>query len=72
MPFDYAKLTGLIVEKYGTRGQFAKSLGVSERTLSLKLNDRVPFTQPEILRASKLLSISPKDLNEYFFTLKVQ
>lgn len=44
MPFDYAKLTGLIVEKYGTRGKFAKSLGVSERTLSLKLNDKVPFT----------------------------
>lgn len=72
MPFDYAKLTGLIVEKYGTRGKFAKSLGVSERTLSLKLNNKVPFTQPEILRASRLLNISPKKLDEYFFTLKVQ
>ena len=41
MSFNHNKLRGKIIEKYGTQGAFAKALGVSERTLSLKINGKM-------------------------------
>lgn len=58
MDFNYNKLKGKITEKYGTQLSFARAMGVSERTLSLKLNNRVAFSQPEIFLASQLLGIN--------------
>ncbi|WP_195618448.1 DUF739 family protein [Clostridium paraputrificum] len=58
MAFNYDKLRGRIVEKFGTQGRFAKALGVSERTLSLKLNNKIFFSQDEIAKISKLLNIT--------------
>lgn len=72
MVFDYSKLKGKIVEVFGTQGHFAKAAGMSERTLSCKLNNKVPFTQPEMLLISKLLKINTSNLDEYFFATKVQ
>ncbi|MFR0778592.1 MAG: DUF739 family protein [Zhenhengia sp.] len=72
MAFDYSKLRGKIVEKYGTQCLFAKALGVSERTLSLKLNGRIYFTQIEIKRILELLDVDSNCVNTYFFTEKVQ
>ena len=69
MAFDYSKLRGKIVEKYGTQCLFAKALGGSERTLSLKLNGRIYFTQIEIKR---ILDVDSNCVNTYFFTEKVQ
>lgn len=72
MAFDYSKLRGKIVEKYKTQGAFAKALGVSERTLSLKLNGRGFFGQDEINKILNLLGISSNVIKEYFFIEKVQ
>lgn len=72
MPYDYSKLYGLIVEKYGTQAKFAKALGISERSLSLKLTGKRPWKQPQISRSCELLGISDIDLQLYFFTIKVQ
>ena len=72
MAYDYSKLLGRIVEKYGTQGAFAKALGLSERSLSLKVTNKVPFKQPEITRATSLLGIADSDVAKYFFALKVQ
>lgn len=72
MAYDYSKLLGRIIEKYSTQQRFAAALGVSERTFSLKINGRIAFKQPEILRAGELLDIPAADLHLYFFTLKVQ
>jgi hypothetical protein len=72
MTFDYSKLRGRIVEKYGTQGLFAKALGVSERTLSLKLNNRIFFSQDEINNALLLLGVKVEEVNTYFFNKKVQ
>lgn len=72
MMFDYRKLKGRIVEEYGTQGKFAKELGVSERTLSLKLNNKKFFTQDEISKCSKLLNIELEKIQIYFFKEKVQ
>lgn len=72
MAFDYSKLKGKIVEKYGSQSAFAKDLGYSERTLSLKMNGKVPWKQTDICKIVELLSISKEDIQDYFFTMKVQ
>lgn len=72
MQFDYSKLKGRIVEKFGTQSAFAKALGVSERTLSLKLHNRIYFRQDEINKALKLLEINATDARDYFFNQLVK
>jgi DNA-binding Xre family transcriptional regulator len=70
--YDYSKLLGRIIEKYGSQAKFSGAMGLSERSLSLKLNSKVGFKQSEIAKACKLLDIAESDIPEYFFTLKVQ
>lgn len=72
MPFDYGKLKGRIKEYYDTQRCFAKALGVSERTLSLKLNNKIFFSQDEIRKCSELLNIETDKILIYFFKEKVQ
>ena len=72
MSYNYRKLSGLIVEKFGTRGKFAVAMGWSERTLSLKMNSERFWTQKDICKASKLLDIHAEDNPLYFFDEIVQ
>ena len=72
MAFNYSKLRGRIIEKYGSQSDFAKAFGCSDRTLSLKMNSKRPWKQTEILSAIKLLELSEEDIQDYFFTLEVQ
>lgn len=72
MAFNYDKLRGKIIEKFGTQGRFAKAIGVSERTLSLKLNNKIFFSQDEIAKISEVLGITFDKIQEYFFSKKVQ
>ena len=72
MPINYSKLKGRIVEKCGTQGNFAQKMGLSERSVSLKLSGKTPFKQPEILKALEVLDLSEEDIQAYFFVLKVQ
>lgn len=72
MAFNYNKLRGRIIEKYGSQSVFAKDFGCSERTLSLKMTGKRPWKQAEILKAIKLLGLSEDDIQDYFFTLEVQ
>ena len=69
MAFDYRKLRGKIVEKYGSQSEFSV---VMERTLSLKMNSKVPWKQKEICKAASLLDISDGDIGDYFFATRVQ
>lgn len=71
MAFSYDKLRGRIVEKYGSQAVFARALGVSAKTLSLKMNNRIYFSQAEIKKAADLLNIDIKDIDAYFFALNV-
>lgn len=70
--FDFSKLRGRIKEIYGTQTAFAVAMLMNEATLSNKLNNNVEFSPKEIIKACLLLSIELKDVNLYFFTLKVQ
>lgn len=69
--FDYNKLRGRIVEKYGTQKQFSKAMRLSQATLTSKLTGLTYFTQAEILKAKMLLDLEPESISSYFFTPKV-
>lgn len=72
MSFDYSTLSGRIVQMYGTQYNFASVLGISERSLSLKLNSKVFWKNSEIVKACKLLEIRNEEIPKYFFKEKVQ
>lgn len=72
MPYNYSKLLGRIVEKVGTQSEFAKKMGLSERTVSLKLNGKIGWKQSEIANACNILGIQDAEIPIYFFTLLVQ
>lgn len=72
IPFNYAKLLGRIKEKYNSQAAFAKALGLSESALSQRLTNKVDFSQEEILKSTKLLSIDYGEVSAYFFTPSVR
>ena len=65
----YAKLRGLIREKYQTQGAFAEALGMHSTTLSKKLAGLVDWTRQEIEKACRLLGIPDEKIHVYFFAL---
>ena len=67
--FSYSKLKGRIIEKCGTQRAFAELLGISECTLTSKLQGHTFFSQPEIYRAIQILDIKPSEVTLYFFTI---
>ena len=70
MPYDYSKLSGRIVEKYETQAKFACAMGLSERSISLKINGKVGWKQNEILKACELLDIPVSQIYIYFLLQK--
>lgn len=71
MVFDYSELVRLIRFKFNTQDNFAKALGIGRVSLSQRLNNKLEFSQEEILKAAELLAISKKDIPKYFFVEKV-
>lgn len=72
MVFDYSKLKGRIKEKCGSQKAFAEKLGITEATMTSKLNCDSYFSQSEILRSADILEILPDRIFTYFFTMTVQ
>jgi len=72
MTFDYSKLRGKIVERYGDIGSFAEEVGISRQSISLKLNNKSNWSQNDIVKVVKLLGLSKEETYSYFFTKKVQ
>lgn len=70
--FVFDELRGRIVSKYGNNKAFAKAIGMSESTLSLKLNNKTPWMQYEIRKAASLLDMNLKDIPSYFFNEKIE
>ena len=62
---------GRIVEICGTNKEFARLMEKSERTISLKLNNRRPWNQNDVTKASHILKIPEDEIQPYFFTLEV-
>ena len=72
MKFDYSKLRGRIVEKFGSMTNFAKSLGVTQEAISQKLCSEKGLSHGVIIRWSTLLDIPTEEIGIYFFSPKVQ
>lgn len=72
VPYNFNRLRGKIVEICGTQGEFARRMGLSEHTMTQKMNGRVPFNQFEIDRAVGILSLEKEDIPAYFFVKKVK
>lgn len=70
MAFDFSKLRGRIVEKYGTCARFAAAMGHSKVWLSSRLGNVVPWKAEEIREAAALLGIAPEEIPLYFLTRK--
>lgn len=65
--YEYRKLRGRIIEKYATQERFAKALGISKNSLSLKMKGKTGLSQKDIETWAKLLDIDMKQYGEYFF-----
>lgn len=70
MAFDFSKLRGKIVEKYGSCDRFAAAMGRSKVWLSSRLNNITPWRAEEIREAAALLGIAPEEIHSYFLTQK--
>lgn len=64
---SYAKLRGIIVEKFRTQYAFAEAMGMNVATLNGKLNNRSQWTANEIEKACDILGIPLSDAHMYFF-----
>lgn len=72
MPFDFSKLRGRIIEKFGTCERFAEEVGRSKSWISARLNNVIPWGADEIrdVCRSELLDIPAEEIPVYFFTQK--
>lgn len=72
MQYAYNKLRGKIIDKCGTLSGFSAKIGLSERSISLKMNGKRQWTQGDITKACDILEIDHADIPAYFFAPKVQ
>lgn len=67
----YAKLRGLIRERFGTQEAFAHAMRMHKSTLVKKLAGKSGWSLDEVQRATTLLGIQLDRVAEYFFAEKV-
>ena len=74
MPFDFSKLRGRIVEKFGTCAAFAEAVGLPESSVSARLNNRVNIDSDEIMKwiQPDVLDIPVSEIHVYFLTPQVR
>lgn len=68
--FDYSKLKGRIIEKFGSQKDFADALNVACSEITRHLNS-IGFKSTTIIEWCKALEIAQDEIGLYFFTLKV-
>ena len=74
MAFDYSKLRGRIIEKFGSLSAFAIAIGKPLNTISRKLNGGIGISMQDIREWSEedMLDIPAEQYHVYFFKEKVQ
>lgn len=70
MTFDYSLLREKIAAMYRTQANFAKAMGLSKASMSLKLNGKVKWKLDEIARICELLDMPATAIPIYFFREK--
>jgi hypothetical protein len=70
--FDFRRLEGRIIEKFGTRAAFAAHLGMKPSILSSRLKCATHFRPDEIMTicGPDCLGIADQDVVAFFFTPK--
>lgn len=68
--FNYNKLLGKIKEVFHTQEKYAQALGIGRVSVSQRLNNKLEFSQNEILKSCKLLGISKLEMPSYFFNVE--
>lgn len=72
MQYNYDKLKGRIKEIFDTQENFANAINISSASVNYKLNNKKNFTQNEIFNSIKVLKLKEENIQEYFFTRKVE
>lgn len=67
MAKTYNRIRGRIVEIFGSQREFAKAIGLSEQSVTAKLNGRTDLSQDDILKWSEALRLEATDIGSYFF-----
>lgn len=70
MEFDYSKLKGRIIERYGSQGAFVNELPIGNVAFTQKMKGRVAFKNDEIMNMAEKLDIDKHEIPNYFFCLK--
>ncbi len=65
--YEYRKLRGRIVEKYGSQRAFSEKLGDSYVAVSNHMRGISGFSQEDIVKWSEALEIKPEEYGAYFF-----
>lgn len=65
--FEYKKLKGRIVERFGTIREFSRHVSASEQSISMKLHCKTGISQDDIIEWSGVLEIPRNNWAEYFF-----
>ena len=68
--YNYSKMKGKIKELGLTQSDFAKKIGITEQTLSLRFSNKRPFRQDEIMKIMSLFSEPLENIHIYFFDKK--
>ena len=68
--FDFSRLRGRIVERFGSCGAFAEAMGFLRSGLSSRMNNQTRWRDVEIYAACELLGIPGDEITLYFFTPK--
>lgn len=69
--YRHEKLRGKIKEKIGSEFEFAKLIGLSQASLSAKLNGKSDFSRTEIVRMSEVLELKNSEEFYNLFFLKI-
>lgn len=67
MKNNYSELRKKIRGKYLRLEDFARDLGITSGTLTLKLSGKSEWSRAEIVKTAELLDLTPDEILEYFF-----
>lgn len=70
--FDYSELLGKIKTVFKTQEAFSVAMGMSLTAINQRLNNKIDWSTPEMVKACDVLGIELIDVAKYFFSLKVQ
>ena len=72
MEFDYRRLSGRIVERFGTRSAFAKAIGMAPSALSHRLSGHTLISTEATTKWGEpdMLDIPAEDIHMFFLTPK--